>query len=521
MGVLKRKISLLTAMTVLAYHAHAQETVVSSLYEQYKSDREKTILPDFSYAGYRNGEKRLPNMAPYKIFNVLDYGAVPNDDLSDRDAIQAAIDAANKNGSGIVFFPKGRFLVNEDSVATDGIISKGSRVVFRGSGSGKGGTELFMRYPLLPKEPQNMWTCPPMFTFTAGGRDVKIGKVTAKSPVGSFKLELSKTDGLSKGDWIAVKLLDNARELVREELTPFEIDTTWTYLYKKGVDVCMYFRVEDIKGKTITLHAPLAYAVDPAYKWEVTTFAHAEEVWVEDIAFTGNFKEKFKHHSSWQHDSGFSLFFFVRCTDSWMRNCVFSDCSVGAIVNQSANITIMDCKVAGNAGHEAVTSNHSMNVLMANLTDEAGQWHSFGSSHGAINTVVWRCSYPSNTCFEAHASQPRNTLLDNVTGGLMQNRAGGAIVNMPNHLKGLVIWNYTQTNPPVKNFEFWHSTSIWWKITPPVIAGFQGNGTTFREDQLKHLEGLNKRVFPASLYEAQLGLRLKTVPDLIRQQGGK
>lgn len=494
-----------------------QQEIPSQIFETYKKDPVASGLPDFSYAGYRNGEKKLPNTAPYKIFNVLDFGAIPNDQQSDKEAIQAAISAANKNGSGIVFFPKGRFLVNEDSTAGEGIVSKGSRIVFRGSGSGTGGTELFMRYPLLPKEPDKMWTCPPMFTFTSGGKDRPISKVSRKEAIGSFTLQLSTTEGLTEGDWISVRMLNNAPHLIKQELQPFTIDTTWTYLYKKGVDVCLYFRVEKISGNELKLHAPLPYAIDPSDGWQVHSFAHAEEVWVEDIAFTGNFKEPFRHHSSWQHDSGFSLFFFVRCTDSWMRNCVFTDCSVAAIVNQSANITVMDCTVKGNAGHEAITSNHSMNVLLANLKDEASQWHSFGSSHGAMNTVIWRSSYPSTTCFEAHASQPRNTLLDNVTGGLMQNRGGGAIVNMPNHLNGLVFWNYTQTNKPVKDFEFWHSTSIWWKITPPVIAGFLGNGTTFRNDQLRHLEGLDQRVLPASLYAAQLSLRLKKLPDWLQK----
>ena len=191
-----------------------------------------------------------------------------------------------------------------------------------------------------------------------------------------------------------------------------------------------------------------------------------------------------------------------------MKNCRFTDCSVGAVVKQSANITFANCLVNGNAGHEAITSNGSMNVLMLNLKDEASQWHSFGSSHMAMNTVIWHCTYPSTTCFEAHASQPRNTLLDNVKGGLMQNRAGGAMVNMPNHLKGLIFWNYQQTNKAVDNFEFWSSKSPWWKIAPPIIAGFKSGGTTFKNEQLSFIEGLGSFVTPYSLYEAQLELRL-------------
>ena len=510
----------LLLITFSAFSGYAQNLQPSQLFESYKKDKANSILPDFSFAGYHAGEKPLPTNNNCKVFNVVDFGGKPNDGLSDREAIQAAINAANKNGSGIVFFPKGRFLVNEDSTTAKGIFSKGSNIIFRGSGSGPGGTELFMQYPLLPEDPKKMWTCPSMFSFTTNGTNVKAGKVAESAEIGAFKLRLNSTANLKVGDWVAIELLDNSPSLVNEELAPNKPDSAWTYIIKKGVDVCLYYRITDIKGEFIYLHAPLAYKVDVKYEWNVYKFSNAEEIGIEDIAFVGNFKEKFVHHSSWQHDSGFSLFEFSKCTNSWMKNCRFTDCSVGALVKQSANITIANCVVDGTAGHEAVTSNGSMNVLFANLKDEASQWHSFGSSHGAMNTVIWHCTYPSTTSFEAHASQPRNTLLDNVSGGLMQNRAGGALGNMPNHLKGLVFWNYKQTNKASQNFEFWSSTSKFWKISPPIIAGFIGNGTTFKTEQLASIEGLNQVVSPVSLYEAQLMLRLNKKTEWLKEMIG-
>lgn len=510
---LKKFTGILLIILLIVNNAVGQSTVPSKLFLAYQKDKDKSLLPDFSYAGYHCGEKAIPSDTKYKIFNVVDFGAKPDDELSDRDAIQRAITAANNNGSGIVFFPKGRFLVNEDVASTKGIFSKGSKIIFKGSGSGPGGTELFMKQALLPGDPKKMWTGPPMFTFTAKGADSKIGTIKENANIGNFKLKLNETNNLKAGDWIALKLLDNTPALIDEELSPAKVDTTWTYLIKKGVDVCMYYKVLSVKDDYIQLHAPLAYKVDVKYNWSVEKFANAEEVGIEDIAFVGNWKEKFVHHASWMHDSGFNLFMFSRCTNSWMQNCRFTDCNVAAIVGQSANVTVMNCVVTGNAGHEAITSNHSTNVLLANLTDEASQWHSFGVANGSMNTVVWHCTYPSTTSFESHSSQPRNTLLDNVKGGLMQNHGGGAIENMPNHMKGLVIWNYTQTNMSVKDFEFWPANYLWWKLPVPVIEGFIGNGTTFKKDQLSYVEGIDKQVSPLSLYEAQLQQRLNKLPE--------
>lgn len=306
----------LLIFTFCASYAFAQEATPSQLFENYKKNKSTSILPDFSYAGYQSGEKSLPVNRQHKIFNVVDFGAKPNDEISDREAIQAAINAANKNGSGIVFFPKGRFLVNEDSTAAEGIFSKGSHIIFKGSGSGKGGTELFMKYPLLPEDPKKMWTSPSMFSFTTSGTNVKAGKVTESADIGAFKLRLNSTTNLKVGDWVAIEMLDNSPALVNEELAPNKPDSAWTYIIKKGVDVCLYYRITDIKGEFIYLHAPLAYKVDAKYDWSVNKFSNAEEIGIEDIAFVGNFKEKFVHHSSWKHDSGFSLFEFSKCTNS-------------------------------------------------------------------------------------------------------------------------------------------------------------------------------------------------------------
>lgn len=511
---LKYLLSLLLSVALQSCFAQQKTINESTLFEKFKTD--KTVLPDFSYAGYRNGETGIPKIDNYKVFDVTAFGAVANDTVSDKVAIQKAIAAANKNGSGIVFFPKGRFLINEDDDKDNSIISNSSKIIFRGSGSGQGGTELFMKNTLQPEDPKKMWTVPPIFIFTAKEKDVKIGNITKAVKVGEFQLSVNNTGTIKEGDWIVLSMLNNSAVLIDAELTPNKVSPEWTYIVNKGVDVKVYHQVVSVKNGIITLKTPVTYAIDPSYNWEVQLFANSAEVGIEDIAFVGNWKEKFVHHRSWQDDSGFTMFKMVRCTNSWISNCRFTDCSVAAIINQSANISVVNCRVTGNGGHEAVVSNGSTNVLMAKLVDEASQWHSFGSSHGAMNTVIWKCTYPSTTCFEAHASQPRNTLLDCMEGGLMQNRAGGALQNMPNHMQGLVLWNYKQTNAPVKEFEFWSSTSKWWKIPQPVVVGFSG-GTTFKKEQLSYMESIGTFVTPHSLYEAQIELRLKKVPDWLKQ----
>ena len=252
-------------------------------------------MPDFSYAGYQNGEKQIDYSAKnLPIYNVIDFGAVANDNISDKSAIKAAIAAALNSNGGVIFFPTGRFIVQDATDDLTSYIINKSNIILKGTGSGSGGTELFMKYALLPGNPDQMWTGPPMFTFTAKGADARVGEVIKSAEVGEFTLELNHTAKLQEGDWVAIKMLNNSPDLIDAELSPNKVNTSWTYIVNEGVDVCMYYQVKRIKGNTITLHAPLAYKVDVKYTWTVNKFAHAEEVGIEDIAFVGNWKEKFK-----------------------------------------------------------------------------------------------------------------------------------------------------------------------------------------------------------------------------------
>lgn len=108
------------------------------------NDSEVPDLPNYSYAGYKLGEEAIPvSNAP--VYDVTDYGAIANDDLSDVDAVKAAITAAENSGGGVVFFPKGEFIVNATAGNDASIVIGGSHIVLKGSGSGQGGTVITMQ----------------------------------------------------------------------------------------------------------------------------------------------------------------------------------------------------------------------------------------------------------------------------------------------------------------------------------------------------------------------------------------
>ena len=178
----------------------AQTPVNSTLYADYNINKTTSILPDFSYVGYHNGNDSIPTVN-HTVFNVTNYGAIADDNLSDRAAIEAAIAAARANGSGIVFFPPGRFRINEVGDSdTQSILINGSNIVFRGSGSGPGGTELFMSRTMQPTNPSQMWTTVKMFSTTASGSNALAGTVTTAANIGDFNITLTSKGALVAGD---------------------------------------------------------------------------------------------------------------------------------------------------------------------------------------------------------------------------------------------------------------------------------------------------------------------------------
>jgi len=503
-------------MIVLFAHTICDgQTVQSKLFGDFASHKESAILPDFSYAGYHRGEDAIPQ-PDLKVFDVRNFGAVADDNRSDKQAIEKAIKAAEANGGGIVFFPKGRFLINENGDDGKTINVTGSNIVVRGSGSGPDGTELFMKNPLRPVDTTKMWTTPPMFLFGSKAKKKELGQLTAAAVVGTFKIQLN-TKNLHVGDWIELAMLSTSPALLKAELGDHQADAQWTYLLKKGIDVHVVHQVKAISGNVVTLYQPLTYTINPADKWTVSVLPCSQEVGIEHLAFVGNWTQKFKHHRSWMDDSGYTLVNLRQIVNSWVEDCRFTNVNVGAVVGRGAQVSVLDCRVTGNGGHEAITCNGGTNVLLGKITDEASAWHSVGVANGSMNTVIWRIKYPATTSFETHSSQPRNTLLDNVEGGLLDNRGGGAMENMPNHMQGLILWNYKQTNHAASPFHFWPEEPWYWRIPYPVIVGFHGAHTQFEASELKYEESTGQAVEPGSLYEAQLKLRLGKSPDWLLQ----
>ena len=498
-------------------------------------------LLDFSYAGYMRAETAPCDVYSigYEIYDVTKYGAVPGDGKSDRDAFLAALDDAlgsNKtiDGNGwltyphkdkanaIIYFPAGEFILHEASDDVDGksrsiVIRSGNFVI---KGAGRDMTTLVMTDPMQPKDASTLYSSPEMIQIKHNSGLSALTTVSGKAEKGAFSVNVASTAGISEGTWVCLYVKNSNSDFVAQEVAPYTADPSWD-IYKTGVEVIDYHQVKSVSGNTVTFYEPLMHDVDSKYGWEVKKFPHYENVGIEDLTFKGNAVADFEHHKDWNHDGGYKPLSMNRLVNSWIRRVGFISTSEACSIVNSANVSAYDITMSGNRGHAAVRSQASSRVLIAATTDVcsngAGNFHGVGVSKQSIGTVLYRNVWGDDSCFEAHATQPRATLIDCCKGGWHRGHMGGSANQAPHHLADLTIWNFEATKTSESSeFQWWDESISWWRFLPPVIVGFRSDfDVIFVADQAKTITSQGMHVNPESLYEAQLRHRLGSVPAWI------
>lgn len=542
--------------------------------EFYAKDPNNVLL-DFSYAGYDHGESAPESVTVtenadgtctasngYKVYNIKSYGAIPDDNASDREAFIAMLTEAlgkpepNTAGDQLVFphsnsprnvifyFPEGEYILHTaaDNVGdrSQSIIIRGSNIILKGAGKEK--STVTMTDPNLPSS-SALYSSPDMIQLkhnTGIQYSNTLAEVAGYSPKGSFSVTVSGTPNLKAGDWVCLYLKNGELELVKKELDPYDVnpDSDWVIVdngdeQDTGVVVKDIHQIKSVSGNTVTFYEPIMHEVEARWGWKIVGYQHYKNVGVEDITFKGNAKEDFDHHASWEDDGAYKPVSMTRVVDSWMRNVGFISVSEACSIIESANVSVYKCGISGQRGHSAIRSQASSRVFIGAVTDEStgrrmddlghevtgsdpdeitGQYHAVGVSKESLGAVLWRNTWGSDGCFEAHATQPRATLIDCCTGSFRRWRQGGDANQMPNHLSDLTIWNFKNTTPFSGEWIWWDHSSAWWKFMRPIIVGFHGSAIDFNEEQTLRDESNGVPVEPESLYEAQLKNRLGYVP---------
>jgi hypothetical protein len=463
------------------------------------------VLPDFSFAGYHFSEKEIPATTGKKVFNVVDFGAVPDDGQYDDEAIQKAVDAAEKNEEGgVVFFPAGKFLLAKDNDSTKCIRISKSNIVIKGSGSGLNGTEIHQDQMRINGR---------QIIFRPVTNDQKrLTIVTKNAERESFWLSVESTASLKIG--MDVVLRHRSEEFTKIYFAPLRLKPQWTRLFGDGGGIYIHeiHTIEKIEGNKIKFKNPIHFDLTLVKEkpFELLTFNSIEECGIENIRFTSNWKnypEEFIHHKNAIHDYAYEAVGMEYVKNSWVRNCEFQDWNEGLFIRSGYQVSVLNVNFTGKKGHASVHARTGYGVLIKHCNFNNAQHHGAGTGYSAVNTVITQCTLGTDQNIDIHSGQPFATLYDDITGGVFYN-LGGPEPGHPHHGKYLVLWNFRHQSVKEQHYNFWDLDKRRnYTIAQPFLIGFQSDQkVTFENVGINESKG--KEVLPKSLFDAQLTLRL-------------
>jgi len=395
------------------------------IFKDFVLDEEENVLLDFSYAGYNRGESAPAEAAGWgwTVYDVTDYGAAPDDGISDRQAFLDCVKAATGKGyktydrivdekgeikggritfdakeqaNAIIYFPEGEFILHsdEDNYEQDGetysrpIQIRAGNIILRGAGENR--TTLVMKAKNHPDEKDKdgkwvLYSSPVMLDFrhnSAPGSNQKVD-IAADAKKNSHTVTVSQASGFAAGQWVCLSVKNNNEEYIAKELegsnvVPGEIGSEHD-LYKNGVTVSEYHQIKSINGNEITFYEPIHHEVNIGYapkdenhyNWCLMDYPHYENVGIEDLTFKGNAKDNFAHHGSWEDDGAYKPLGMNRLVNSWLRRVRFTSVSEACSVTNSSNVSVYDIEIDGNRGHSSIRSQFSTRVFIGATTDRS------------------------------------------------------------------------------------------------------------------------------------------------------
>ncbi len=407
-------------------------------------------VPDFSYAGYRNGEALEPVSTGTRI-NVTDFGAIPDDGIDDSRAILDAIDTANAvDGTVILEFPAGELIVTEVLPITRGDI------VLRGQGRGDGGTRLHFPRPLdmvdtgsrfselreylakydkRQREPDRnvdymfseySWTGGFIWIQRPGTRaasylesyDPPIEVLTdiTSGKRGDKTVSVVDPDRLEEGEVIQLQWFNREGEdgaLIDSIYGDTDLaigSHHWTFVDRPVVR--QMTKVVSINGAAVTLSDPLLHDVNDALPAQAAVWDHLQNVGIEGMRLTFPNAISFGHHL----ERGYNGIYFTSVFNGWIRDVSFSNADSGVLSYNSANLTFQTIRADGlRRAHYAVHLGNVHNVLVSDLIVAGPVIHPL-----TFNTQSTRSVYRRSTVFEApvldqHAGSNHQNLFDETT----------------------------------------------------------------------------------------------------------
>ncbi len=518
MKKLRRTLTLSACLAGLAPAITAQNVAPSWLdFVDGRAAGRETILPDYSYAGYHFSEKSIPETSSWTQLNITDFGAIPDDNLLDIEALQAALDTAHAvKGPVVLNFPAGRFILGAGEMKDHVFEINRSNIVLKGAGDHEGGTELYFheyRDKDLP-EKFRFIIRPPEYDRKNKNKTV-LAECEELVPLGSLSITVKDASQLSVGQDIT--LFHQSLEAVHKVAEGLTFNPLWN-MGKVGIRIYEEHTITAIDGNVVTFKNPVQLHIpEGAGTTQIWPYNPIEEVGIVGIRFSSgwaHYPQDFKHHLCWEVDYAYRGIHFQAVKNSWMRNCTLADWNVGLVIDDALAVTVEDLVFSGKAGHTSGYPRDSYGVLFNRIINKTGNWHGIGFRWTTTACVFVDSVMTEDQSVDCHGYHPYSNLFDNIKGGRFSHN-GGNQGSYPNGGPHITFWNFEHNaSAPRTEYDFWSPEAR--KIHNYVKPNFVGLRSPGEEVVFQDVEkgevGLDElrgeTAYPQSLFHAQLQLRL-------------
>ena len=510
-------------------------------------------LPDFSYAGYKNGNISLPSIDG-KIFNVTDYGAIADDGKDDSESVLKAIEAAKAfDGPVVVKFPSGRFILSE--------ILYIDRSDFAIQGVGLE-TTLFYPRPMrfLDTPPQLLelseylilnnkrqrerannidlpfslyaWTGGYLWARVPGARGKAYLKEYDRPPDvlanviegvrGKLSVKVDDVGRLRVGDVIKLEWynVEGRNSSLLKELygDPTRFSTIGSHHWTNAnrALVTQVTKILSMDGDQLQLADPLLIDANRDWKPKLVRWEHLENVSLSDFTMEFPNGVYIAHHV----EEGYNGIYLEGVYDGFVRNIEIINADSGILTDDIANVTLEDITTSGpHRAHYTVHMGSVYNVLAKRVRVENTAEHPLSFNTYAVKSVYKDCEVLSYPILDQHSGANHQNLFDNIRVHLPfldEDRTyplfggGGASYWKPSHGRFSTLYNIevvTREEPHTDNVVTLKGPRD--GVQSRLIGIYGNSPLEIQYGPDAHMEQINQKPRYTSLYDLQLKERQK------------
>jgi hypothetical protein len=445
------RLSMHTTFSIMALLISASLSANGSEDIEVLQNKENIFLPDYSYAGYHNGEKKIVANVDTTNIDVVNYGAFPNDHKDDTKAILKALDFAHTvKGHVTVTFPKGRFIIK------DILKINRSDITISGKGMGASGTQLYFPMPLsiIDKTPtlnelrdylrlhnkkqkdpeiyiddyfsEYSWSGGVIWVQKENTRPVPYLKELDKQPQkisviskgkrGDLTIEVTDAGGISKGDVLRIDWHNKKGKkggIVNAIYgNTDQIIGSHHFDFPNRPLVMQPTQVKSVKGNKIEISDPLLHDINSNIPAHFSSWEHLKEVGIEGLSIHFPTGDTYGHHI----EQGFNGIYLTSVFNGWIRDVSFNNADSALLTENSGNVTISNIRSYGTRfGHYGIHLGSVHNFLVEDAKILNPTVHTFSMNTKSTKSVFLRGVGFTQPTLDQHAGANHQNLYDNMT----------------------------------------------------------------------------------------------------------